>query len=240
MRIEDHILIMTPREHEIYSKLCEGKSQQIIAKELNVSQPYINQITKLLESKKAVTSAKSNKKTPHVRVYRKSGSRRLQIEVYKPPATHNRCRECRKEIPKGKKFCNRVCMGLGIRGPKNPNWEGGAKYQPYCWKFNEPLKERVRIFFKRKCFLCGSDENPKISLPVHHVHYNKAACCDKGGKPHFVPLCERCHNMTSSSTSKDQWDRILSYLLFERTDGVCYISKKEYRAILNNRNNNIT
>lgn len=237
MKIEDNILIITPRESEIYNNLCSGKVQADIAKELNVSQTYINQITKQFESIEAIVRIEGNRKISYHKKYRKS-DRPLEIEIYKP-IRNNRCRECHKIIPAGKKFCSRVCMGLGARGPKNPNWDGGARYLPYCWKFNEPLKERVRIFFKRKCFLCGSEENAKISLPVHHVHYYKAACCDKGGQPHFVPLCERCHNMTSSSSNRDQWERILSYLLFERTGGVCYISKKEYRAILNNMNNNI-
>jgi DNA-binding CsgD family transcriptional regulator len=237
MKIENNILIITPREAEIYNNLCNGEGQADIAKTLNVSQPYINQITKQLESIGAIKHINIDRKVSYKKKYQKP-DHTIEVEIYKP-ILRNRCKECHKEIPKGKKFCNQVCMGLGTRGPKNPNWNGGTKYQPYCWKFNEPLKERVRIFFKRKCFLCGCGEDPRISLSVHHVHYNKAACCDKGGQPHFVPLCERCHNMTSSSSSKDQWDRILSYLLFDRTDGECYITKKEYREILNNEKNNI-
>lgn len=102
-------------------------------------------------------------------------------------------------------------------------WKGGASFYPYCPKFNESLKERVRNFFGNKCVLCESThiENGK-NLSVHHVFTEKMACCESKieemeairkrlppeiispGAPEFteleityirmlVPLCKKCH-----------------------------------------------
>ena len=65
---------------------------------------------------------------------------------------------------------------------KHPAWRGGLSYEPYCSKFDEKFKEKCRKFWKRKCGICGMDENKNIEkwnekLAVHHVNYNKKALC---------------------------------------------------------------
>ena len=41
-------------------------------------------------------------------------------------------------------------MGLQS-GPNSPRWKGGISFEPYCEKFNEEFKERVRAFFGYRC-----------------------------------------------------------------------------------------
>jgi hypothetical protein len=80
-----------------------------------------------------------------------------------------------------------------MSGERNPNWNGGSSYEPYCPKFNEAFKERVRSFWGRTCCLCLAPENGQ-RLSVHHVHANKEACCDERSPRQFVALCASCHS----------------------------------------------
>lgn len=88
--------------------------------------------------------------------------------------------------------------GISIRsghpccGEKSPNWRGGKSFEPYCPKFNEAFKERIRLKFDRKCFICGTNENSR-RLDVHHIDYNKNSICN-GKEWTFVPLCHHCHS----------------------------------------------
>lgn len=75
-----------------------------------------------------------------------------------------------------------------LRGDKHPNWKGGVSYLPYCHKFNEELKERIRDRDNRTCQLCGERENGK-TLTVHHIHYLKEDC-----EPELITLCNRCNS----------------------------------------------
>ena len=75
-------------------------------------------------------------------------------------------------------------------GELAPQWKGGVSFEPYCPRFDDDLKERVRLFFDRKCYICGKSEQEQIDemkeegkvpirkLDVHHVNYNKDTCCD--------------------------------------------------------------
>lgn len=66
-----------------------------------------------------------------------------------------------------------------LSGEKHPNWNGGSSSEPYCGKFNENLRERVREFFGRVCQLCDKHESEsKLRLSVHHVYAEKKACCE--------------------------------------------------------------
>jgi endogenous inhibitor of DNA gyrase (YacG/DUF329 family) len=79
----------------------------------------------------------------------------------------------------------------------NPAWRGGTSYGPYCSKFNEEIKERVRDEFGRTCFLCPTTETENgQKLCVHHVDYNKSQGC-KGLKWGLIPLCRKCHAKTN-------------------------------------------
>ena len=107
------------------------------------------------------------------------------------------------EALKGKKLKKETCikMGASRTGDKNPSWKGGKSFEPYCPKFNERFKNKVRGFYGNRCAICGiSKEENGRNLHVHHVDYNKQTCCD-GSKPRFVALCDSCHSKTNHNRS---------------------------------------
>jgi len=60
-----------------------------------------------------------------------------------------------------------------------------SKFEPYCEKFDEILKDNVRSFFGKKCALCHKNQRHNIDkrgkywkLSVHHVYIEKLACCE--------------------------------------------------------------
>jgi hypothetical protein len=64
-------------------------------------------------------------------------------------------------------------------------FDGFVKFEPYCEKFDEPLKDNIRQFFGNKCAKCGKhhrhniDKRGKIwNLSIHHVFIEKLACCE--------------------------------------------------------------
>jgi len=115
----------------------------------------------------------------------------------------------------------------GRTGSQASNWQGGKSYEPYCPKFNEEFRERVRIFFGRKCVLCGSPENGK-KLCVHHVNYDKMVCCNDI-KPLFVCLCKKCHSKTQKD--REGWQEFFEVSLAFLTDNKCFYTKEEMNEI---------
>lgn len=119
-------------------------------------------------------------------------------------------------------------------GELAPQWKEGVSFEPYCPKFDDDLKERVRLFFDRKCYICGKSEQEQIDemkkegkvpirkLDVHHVNYNKDTCCDDS-KPLFVPLCRKCHMKTNQD--KEYWEDFFTVSLNYLTDGECFTKK---------------
>jgi hypothetical protein len=112
-------------------------------------------------------------------------------------------------------------------GDKNPSWNGGTSFAPYCQKFNREFKERVREFFSRKCVECGSPEGEK-RLHVHHVNFDKMTCCN-GTEPLFVALCHSCHNKTQ--IDRDYWEEYFTDIINDRYGGKCYFTKEEMRNL---------
>lgn len=105
-------------------------------------------------------------------------------------------------------------------GEKAPAWKGGISFEPYCIKFNNEFKEKVRIFFDRKCYVCGKNEiENKAKLCVHHVAYNKDTCCDNS-EPLFVPLCRGCHAKTN--INRKEWEEFFMISLKYLTNGKCF------------------
>ena len=81
-------------------------------------------------------------------------------------------------------------MSDARKGEKHWNWKGGASFEPYCVKFNNEFKEKIRDKFGRVCFLCQkTEEENGARLSVHHVNYNKNCGCDDDKTCQFVPLC---------------------------------------------------
>ncbi len=119
---------------------------------------------------------------------------------------------------------------LTLVGEKSLGWKGGISFEPYCPKFNDDLKKRVRSYFENRCTLCGIHEhNLKTKLCVHHVEYNKQACCD-GLPVHFAALCRSCH----AKTNKDRrrWEAMLHRVIDEIYNGRSYYTKEEYTELI--------
>jgi hypothetical protein len=127
---------------------------------------------------------------------------------------------------------NRESAANRLRGTNNPNWNNGISYEPYCPKFNNDLKRRIRTFFDYQCIICGksTDENNE-ELCCHHVEYNKASCCD-GKEVHFAAACRKCHSrMHGSQRNREMWQEILHRIIDEIYDGKSYYTKNEYQKL---------
>lgn len=109
----------------------------------------------------------------------------------------------------------------------HPNWKGGISFEPYCPKFNNEFKERVRAFFGYTCQLCGHVwQEGEVKLSVHHVNYNKKACCEQKIIPLFVPVCSgKCHLKTNYR--RDYYETYFTELIMTKYDGQCYLPKEE-------------
>jgi hypothetical protein len=91
-----------------------------------------------------------------------------------------------------------ICARKGLcKGSKNPNWQGGKSFEPYCPKFDESFKNYIRNKFGQKCFLCNTSKNENNkNLHIHHIDYDKLDICNGKEWP-FVPLCNKCHSKTN-------------------------------------------
>jgi len=111
------------------------------------------------------------------------------------------CQTCNKQfeastynVNKGfGSFCSRSCVGKTRTGNKNSNWNDGSSFKPYCPKFNERLKERIRERDNRTCQLCGEEENIK-KLDCHHIHYDRENCY-----PDLISLCHICNSKVNGN-----------------------------------------
>lgn len=132
-----------------------------------------------------------------------------------------------------KHFCSDACKykwrSENIRGEKVHNWLGGVGFGKYCEKFNFDFKERVRIFFQRKCFVCGQEEI-RERHHVHHINFNPKACCDDSERE-FITLCRSCHAKTTNSSDREETARCYSYDLHRKTNGKCWYTKAELSAL---------
>jgi len=95
-----------------------------------------------------------------------------------------------------------------LMGENHPGWQGGKGFEPYCPKFNEALKERIRERDNRTCQLCRKKENGR-RLSVHHVHYDKPEC-----DPDLIAICASCHSKTGQN--RDYYEGLFMDILTER------------------------
>jgi hypothetical protein len=123
------------------------------------------------------------------------------------------------------------------KSENNSNWQGGISFEPYCPKWNDDLRERIRAFFEYRCMICGKKQEENISkngnirlLSCHHVDYNKQACCD-GFPVRFSATCMKCHAKTNFD--KDRWMNIFHRIIEEIYNDRSYYTKEEYGRILN-------
>ena len=136
--------------------------------------------------------------------------------------------EARIKISEGHKGLHpseetRKKLSAAKSGKNSPLWKGGLSFEPYCPKFNNEFKERVRAFFGYRCVECGSQQIEK-KLSIHHVNFNKKTCCDDT-IPLFVALCIPCHAKTNYN--RDYWQRHFTDMITSKHDGKCYFTKEE-------------
>jgi hypothetical protein len=135
------------------------------------------------------------------------------------------CLHCGKKVNvyafKSRRFCSKKCADRWSVGSNAPNWQGGKSFEPYCPKFNDEFKRRVRAFFDNSCLVCGKTEK----LCVHHCDYDKKVCCNDR-PPAFVCLCNK-HNL-SANNNRDRWSYMFHYIIDEIYDGKCYFTKEEF------------
>lgn len=128
----------------------------------------------------------------------------------------------RPKLPEDVEQERRRKISLAMSGENAPSWKGGISFEPYCQKFNNEFKERVRKFFGNKCVECGKSPT-KRKLHVHHVNFDKMTCCNDV-KPLFVPLCVSCHMRTNAN--RPYWEQHFTELIMTKYDGQCYLPKK--------------
>ena len=133
------------------------------------------------------------------------------------------------------KYCSRTCVyNARARskidmGQNNPAWKGGISFEPYCPKFTDEFKERVRAFFDYQCQMPGCEhvwQPEERKLSVHHVNFLKNSCCDPSISRLFVPLCSgKCHNKTNRN--RLYWEQLFTELIMIKFNGQCYLPKED-------------
>lgn len=151
-------------------------------------------------------------------------------ERFKNPENHPWYGRHHSDISKEKISTSNKESGI-FRGDLNPNWRGGTSFEPYCFKFNEEFKERVREYWNRKCVVCDKTELENGNrLNVHHVTYNKETCCDDS-VPLFVALCNSCHTKTNFNI--EYWEDEFKKIIYSKNiNGKCYYTEAEWREFV--------
>lgn len=199
-------------------KISEANKGKIASKEtkLKLSKASKGRIHSI-ETKKKLSEVNKGMKNPN---FGKLISNDTKSKMSKAHKGHEVSNATKKKISKTKKGVkasiktkrkmSEAKKGL-LMGKRNGMWKGGVSFEPYCPKFNNTFKEKIRDKFNRKCFLCGIPENGR-RLSVHHVKYNKNCGCDNDLKCDYVPLCASCHGKTNHNRSK--WEKLISHKLY--------------------------
>jgi hypothetical protein len=121
----------------------------------------------------------------------------------------------------GRFYCNGKCQYKHNKGINSFVWQGGKSFEPYCYKFNEDFKERVREFWGRKCGISGITETENgRKLDVHHVNYDKQACCNTT-PPLFIAVSRKWN--LKMNKNRDYWEEYLTNYIMIWFDGECYL-----------------
>lgn len=97
-------------------------------------------------------------------------------------------------------------MSASRRRENHPNWQGGISFLPYCYKFDNEMKESIREQYGRVCFICGKTEIANgAKLSVHHTDYNKEQGCN-GHDWKLIPLCKVCHGKCHGAANRNYWE----------------------------------
>ena len=85
-------------------------------------------------------------------------------------------------------------ISAAMTGENHHSWKGGISFEPYCPKFNNPLKEDYRNAYGRICGYCDKSELENGGrLSVHHIDGNKMQGCNDH-EWFLVPLCRSCNS----------------------------------------------
>jgi len=138
---------------------------------------------------------------------------------------HKFSEETRKKISEKLKGENNPMKKL--KGENHPNWKGGISFIPYCEKFNNELKENIRMRDNYTCQLCGKKQSELgYKLCIHHIHYNKKDC-----DPDLISLCRSCHGKTQFN--RDYWEDYFMNILKERNLVNWENKKQVWRSVSN-------
>jgi hypothetical protein len=209
------------------SQACQGKARSKI---------YVGENHPNYKGKAAIV-CQTCKKTFYVNQGRASVAKYCCMECSRNRIKRN-CLLCGTEfeIPKSKikgkrgYYCRPECYFKDrtnrFSGENSSSWLGGISFEPYCPKFNNEFRERVRTYYDYKCVLCKKtqEQNGK-KLSVHHVNYQKNACCDEDIPLYFVALCNSCH--TKTNHDREKYRKLFEKMIEKRFGGRSYFHKKE-------------
>jgi hypothetical protein len=171
-------------------------------------------------------------KKPEVRMK----MRKAKLGTIVPEKTRKLMSESHIGLERTKEHCenlSKVWEQPGYReshsGSGSTNWKGGISFEPYCPKFTNEFKERVRAFFDYTCQFPGCNHIWQVGetkLAVHHVNYRKDSCCNENITPLFVPVCSgSCHMKTNHN--REYYEQYFTTLINEKYNGKCYFTKEE-------------
>lgn len=179
------------------------------------------------------------------------------------------CLECgipfdqeQRRVERGSgRFCSSKCFhvwrvkNISLRGENSPMWNGGLSYGKYCPDFR-PVRPRVRAWYEYRCMFpnceCGNEIvaiGVKPQLDVHHVYYQKEACCyhteegefvfdlGKDGKiivqgnpTKFVTLCRSANGKVNKN--RLYWAKYFENLINTKYGGKSYYTKEEFHHFI--------
>lgn len=109
------------------------------------------------------------------------------------------CKECGNEISLSNWYMAKetarceYCYRKFNKGKHHPNYIEGL-IRKYPLKFNNIIKESIRIRDHRQCQICGkSEKNYYRKLDIHHIDYNK----NNLDPENLISLCDSCHTKTN-------------------------------------------
>jgi len=174
-------------------------------------------IQKISEGHKGQTSGNKGKKGQKAWNKDKKGCFSEDTIQRMSSAKHGRRISPETEFKEGQEPWNKGTKGMqeawnkgipGLSGEDHPNWRGGTSYFPYCNKFNNKLKKRIRDRDNHTCQLCGMKEDGR-KLSVHHIHYDKPNC-----NPDLIALCNGCNGRVN--VNRDHYEALFMSKLKER------------------------
>ena len=112
-------------------------------------------------------------------------------------------------------YCSFGCRIKGqskfLVGEKANAYVHGKSKEPYTIKFNNFIKEQIRIRDNHKCQLCGVPQLECIrKLSVHHIDYNKSHANLKK----LITLCNSCNGKVNSN--RNYWKKYFKEIIKEK------------------------